>query len=72
MNKKIIELKNLFLQKVSLGNDVDDEILSKIDEILYFINDAEINDLRQTSANLSYELHELGSGVFQDCCRLNC
>lgn len=61
MNKKIIELKNLFLQKVSLGNDVDDEILSKIDEILYFINDAEINDLRQTSANLSYELHELGS-----------
>ena len=61
MNNKIIQLKRLFLEKVSLDNDVDEEILRIIDEILYFINDSEIDDLRKTSAKLSYELHELGS-----------
>ncbi len=29
MNQKIIELKKLFLEKVSLGNDVDEDILKK-------------------------------------------
>lgn len=61
MNKQIIELKKLFLEKVSLDKDVDDKILNKIDEILYFINNSEISHLRQISANLSHELHELGS-----------
>lgn len=61
MNQKIIELKKLFLEKVSLGNDVDEDILKKIDEILYLINGSEVDDLRQMSANLSHELHEIGS-----------
>lgn len=60
MNNKILELKGLFLRKVSLSHDVDDEILKKLDEILYFIDSSNIDDLRVGSAELSNELHKLG------------
>jgi len=61
MNTKIKKLKNLFLQKISLDNKVDDAILGNLDEILYSLNSSTIDVLRQKSANLSHELHELGS-----------
>ncbi|EGM76780.1 hypothetical protein Rhein_3017 [Rheinheimera sp. A13L] len=60
MDDKINDLKNLFLQSISLGHNVNDEILSNIDALLYLFNRSDINILRQKSAKLSYELHELG------------
>ncbi|HHQ4455448.1 hypothetical protein FT688_03820 [Aeromonas hydrophila] len=61
MNDKIIQLKNLFLQSISLGASIDDKILEKTDDVLYFINDLDIDELRVSSAKLSHELHKLGS-----------
>lgn len=61
MYDKIINLKRLFHEKISLAHKVDDEILKKLDDILYSINRLDIDNLRQQSANLSHELHEFGS-----------
>lgn len=61
MNDKFLNLKKLFHEKISLGQEVDDQIIEQLDEILYSINSLEIQDLRQQSATLSYELHDLGS-----------
>lgn len=63
MDGKIINLKKLFLQKISLNDKNDEEITQTIDEILYKLIDSPIETLRQKSANLSYELHELGSNA---------
>lgn len=63
MKNKVDELKKLFLHSVSLGDKVDDEILKCIDELLYTLNEYEIDSLRKNSANLSHDLHELGSAV---------
>lgn len=61
MNAKIDNLHKLFLQHISLGSEVDNEILTEIDGLLYSLNQSSVEMLREGGARLSSELHEIGT-----------
>ena len=61
MDTEINLLKTLFTARYSLSQDVDDEILSIMDKIFYLLNNLDVNEFRQKSTDLSYQLHQIGS-----------
>ncbi|ENI4126746.1 hypothetical protein ABXY91_000114 [Vibrio fluvialis] len=60
---KIKELKAAFQSKVSLNLGDDEEIINKVDQVLHEIDEMNVDDLRQSLADLSFALHDVGESV---------